>query len=322
MNRRGHYRMHRGWMENPILAGEPFTRAQAWCWLIEQAAWRTETRAVGGKGMVVERGQLPGSLRTLADAWKWPKTNVSRFLAALAEEGMIRMSQAEKAAPTIVEVVNYDTYQGDEWDTKRDTSTQGVVRVSGDQRDSTRDTCGTPNGTASGTPQAEEIRQTAGNRGTASGAPSGTRIEEKKKDSIAQQGLDLGANDPDGVHFDRFWQACPRKVGKGQAKPAFAKALRKTPASTIIAAMASFASRMREQGTEERFIPHPTTWLNGERWIEERQDIDPAGTPATTRRDDRQRQEQFTREYEQAKAEGDDALRAFFAKWKGQGTDD
>lgn len=36
----GYYRMARGWMSNPAFANEPYSKAQAWCWLIEQAAWK------------------------------------------------------------------------------------------------------------------------------------------------------------------------------------------------------------------------------------------------------------------------------------------
>ena len=66
------------------------------------------------------------------------------------------------------------------------------------------------------------------------------------------------------AEFDAFWDAYPRKVGKGDARTAWTKALRKTDAQTLIHA----AQALRDDPNlpEERYIPHPTTWLNAERW--------------------------------------------------------
>lgn len=70
-------------------------------------------------------------------------------------------------------------------------------------------------------------------------------------------------NDPD---FARFWDAYPRKTGKGQARNAWPRAIRKTDPATITAA----AQRYRDDPNlpEPRFVPHPATWLNGERWAD------------------------------------------------------
>lgn len=64
---------------------------------------------------------------------------------------------------------------------------------------------------------------------------------------------------PDG--FDAFWDAYPRKVSKGHARKAWAAAIRKTSATEIIRAVAEV-----QWPREPKFIPHPATWLNGERW--------------------------------------------------------
>lgn len=77
-------------------------------------------------------------------------------------------------------------------------------------------------------------------------------------------------DDPD---FDAFWRAYPRKVGKGQARRAFASAIRKVDAATINAAAERFADWCSRSRTEQQFIPHPSTWLNGERWADEPQPV-------------------------------------------------
>lgn len=63
--------------------------------------------------------------------------------------------------------------------------------------------------------------------------------------------------------FDEFWLAYPRKVGKGDARKAYPKALLKTTHEAILAAVAKIPTN------EPKFIPHPATWLNAERWLDE-----------------------------------------------------
>ena len=68
--------------------------------------------------------------------------------------------------------------------------------------------------------------------------------------------------------FEQWWKRYPRKVGKGQARKAYASALKKVSADELAEAAEAFAGRVHRSGTEDRFIPHPATWLNGERWTD------------------------------------------------------
>lgn len=82
--------------------------------------------------------------------------------------------------------------------------------------------------------------------------------------------------------FIEFWKAYPRKVGKGKARVAFSKAMGRRDAPTmhdLLAAVVRYASTI----TDSRYIAHPTTWLNAERWLDE---IDETTTPAATVRVD------------------------------------
>lgn len=72
-------------------------------------------------------------------------------------------------------------------------------------------------------------------------------------------------NDPD---FAAFWDAYPRKADKQKAFAAWSKA--KLPAiADILAAIE--AQKASEQWQKEggKFVPYPTTWINGERWHDE-----------------------------------------------------
>jgi DNA-binding transcriptional regulator YhcF (GntR family) len=66
--------------------------------------------------------------------------------------------------------------------------------------------------------------------------------------------------------FQVFWQSYPRRIGKGAARTAFKKALKFSTADEIIQGATAYAAHCEEMGTEKQYIPHPSTWLNGERW--------------------------------------------------------
>lgn len=70
--------------------------------------------------------------------------------------------------------------------------------------------------------------------------------------------------------FEQFWRVYPRKVGKGQARRAWTQALQKAPKDVIIKALSE-----QKFDPKVRFQPHPATWLNGERWLDETNHEDP-----------------------------------------------
>lgn len=75
------------------------------------------------------------------------------------------------------------------------------------------------------------------------------------------------SSDDDGL-FDRWWQNYPRKIGKGQARTAFKKALRKTDFETLLLKAEQYAQE--RTGQDPAYTAHPATWLNGERWLDEK----------------------------------------------------
>ena len=65
--------------------------------------------------------------------------------------------------------------------------------------------------------------------------------------------------------FDRFWTLYPRKVAKGTARRAWVRAVKVAGAEVIVGALeAQVAGGVFR--VEKCFVPHPATWLNGERW--------------------------------------------------------
>lgn len=69
--------------------------------------------------------------------------------------------------------------------------------------------------------------------------------------------------------FEYWWKQYPRKVAKGNARKAFEKALKNASADEIIQGLMSQLTYY--SSLDSQFIPHPATWLNGERWSDEPQ---------------------------------------------------
>jgi|LSQX01.2.fsa_nt_gb hypothetical protein len=67
--------------------------------------------------------------------------------------------------------------------------------------------------------------------------------------------------------FDRFWEAYPKKVGKKNAQSAWKRLKVKPPLFERIMSALEIQKQsdqwLKEKG---RFVPNPSTWLNGERW--------------------------------------------------------
>jgi len=69
--------------------------------------------------------------------------------------------------------------------------------------------------------------------------------------------------------FDRFWSAYPRKVGKGRALQVWKRQNLDNLLDQILSTLSwqVHSNQWRSEGG--KFIPHPTTWLNGKCWLDE-----------------------------------------------------
>lgn len=87
--------------------------------------------------------------------------------------------------------------------------------------------------------------------------------------------------------FEEFWRRYPRKEAKALAKKAFERAWPKLkpreadPGGRLGALLAAIDHQGLAQ-REKRFVPHPATWLNGERWLDEAPRVGAANLPDWT----------------------------------------
>ena len=108
--------------------------------------------------------------------------------------------------------------------------------------------------------QEEEENKTDG--ASPSGESGGVESSDEVKSSKPRKAKASPDEDPD---FETFWIAYPRKVAKPKALAAWQKA--KLPAvADLLTAIASQSASEQWRKNEGQFIPHPATWLAGQRW--------------------------------------------------------
>ena len=76
------------------------------------------------------------------------------------------------------------------------------------------------------------------------------------------------------AHFDTFWTAYPKRKGKIAAQKAWSKIrLSEKQVSEILISLEWQTSQPDWQKDNGQYIPNPATWLNGQRWLDERADL-------------------------------------------------
>ena len=75
--------------------------------------------------------------------------------------------------------------------------------------------------------------------------------------------------------FELFWSTYPRRIAKGAARLAFARALRKASFEDIMAGVSRYVEYIEARGTEMQFVCHASTFLNQERWEDEYPSLTP-----------------------------------------------
>lgn len=89
---------------------------------------------------------------------------------------------------------------------------------------------------------------------------------ERPEATKAKRGLALEA-------FEEFWQAYPKKSGKGAAEKSYFRALKLADSETVLQAV---NKQKAWRAWQEGFVPNPATWLNQRRW----EDVETGGTGA------------------------------------------
>jgi hypothetical protein len=92
-------------------------------------------------------------------------------------------------------------------------------------------------------------------RGNARNAETATDSDSDKKKNLNRFFLSK-------TSFDSWWEGYPEKVGKGAARKAFERALKKTSLDQLTVGL----ERYKQYKPVDRSWCNPATWLNEERW--------------------------------------------------------
>lgn len=236
--------------EDAFFGGEPFTRREAWQWMIAMAAWKAKRiRVHPGRGETfvdLQRGQLSYSRAYLCEAWGWTSEKVVRtFLNRLEMDGRIGQSSGQQKGQTqsVITICKYDEYQFGEAD------------------------AGNASGQHSGNP--------LGNQKATKGPEYEEGIRKKKKSNARER-----AGEPEG--FQEWYATYPRKNAPKDAARAYAKVIAsgEITHAELLARTKAFAASWSGKTREQRqFIPYPASWLNAGSYADE---LDSASDPSRT----------------------------------------
>lgn len=97
--------------DHHVFADEPYSRRDAWLWLIANAAWKPHRVRMGNKTVELQRGQVLIGLEHLSGTWGWGVKKVRLFLDFLAAENMIEKGQSKGRLANIATVCKYEQFQ-------------------------------------------------------------------------------------------------------------------------------------------------------------------------------------------------------------------
>jgi len=72
---------------------------------------------------------------------------------------------------------------------------------------------------------------------------------------------------------EKLYSLYPRHIGRANALRAISQALKKVSAADLLAAVERYAAAVKTWPDKDRaFVPHPATWFNQERWLDDRKE--------------------------------------------------
>ena len=103
-------KLDRGLQNNWLWESKPFSLGQAWVDLLLEAAYEDHMRDWKGSYLMQHRGEVFTSIVSLAARWGWSEKKVTRFIAALERDKMVRKGVLPKG--TLLTIENYEKFQG------------------------------------------------------------------------------------------------------------------------------------------------------------------------------------------------------------------
>lgn len=210
----------------------PATHQEALEDLWQSAAWQPQRVISRDQQITVERGQVLTSVLALAARWRWTRAKVRTFLGWLVDDQEIAIRSTNRR--TIITVCNYAKWQ--DLQPPGRPAKSPILKQQTDQ-------------------QIDHVEPSEPSE------PVFFPELVPREKSIAST-----TGGPGG--FEEFWKAYPRKVGKTAARRVWDRD--HPPLEQVLAALAwqIHSDQWTKDGGE--FIPHPATYLNQGRYLDER----------------------------------------------------
>lgn len=280
--------MHRGYVklwrciEDSGLVGQP-TAFYLYSYLLLKATHKPKSVVVGGSVFNLEPGEAVIGRNKISEATGLSVRQVRTALELLKKMYIIASRTTNKC--TIVSIVNWDTYQGNQ-----EQSGQQIDQRRGQQAASRR---------PADDQQAASARPAPGQRPATIQEYKNIRTEEYNNPPTPHSGKQeagtsllsmcapsaspSGGCTPIGGQtngrkkaysddFEKFWAKYPRKVNKGAAWKAWQKANKSGILPDVESLIEALRWRHLEPDWEKdggKYIPHAATWLNASGWEDE-----------------------------------------------------
>jgi hypothetical protein len=252
----------------------------------------------GWRGEVVHRGQVIAGRRTLSQQLGLSEKQVRRAIGNLESTGEINVRRASNYS--VITICNYDKYQTEFLDEGRERANKGPAigpeKGQHEGQQGASDSCDVSDcDCASFYKKDKEPETTEGQqegRKRASDRATSKEVEEVKNNNppISPQGDDdkkaskKKSKEKKAIEYTepflRFWDAYPKKVGKGAAAKSWNDKIEK-PDQTVHQILDALEWQKRSHDwtrDEGRYIPYPSTYLNQRRWEDEPPEVSKVDT--------------------------------------------
>ena len=98
-----------------------------------------------------------------------------------------------------------------------------------------------------------------------------TKIPSEMMDDQPEQKTRLRASSKaPSESFLTWYAAYPRRISRGAALKAYNKVIKSgATEGELLEGAIQYTKLVKQKNTEEKFIPHPATWLNNEKWLDD-----------------------------------------------------
>lgn len=238
----GYIKLHRKLFDSEVFADPKLLKT--WIWCLMSANWDGRKLWTGD---TLERGEFITGYRKASHELGFSKNTIMRHFKKLVFLEMIETHPGTKGTRVVIN--NYHSYQS--FDDENAGTVYGTLDTS------------TLNGktgakAGAGSKKRDGLRYT---NGDADGDSNGDANGDYNNKITSKQ------NKKKYTHiFESFWNVYPRRVAKANAFVAFKNAVKRCDAKDIIDAAEVFGKSPKGRG---KFCPHPATWLNGDRWLDD-----------------------------------------------------